>query len=60
MPLEYENRTNHLDAQLGFSLLRLTLGLDFAFPLTTGGAPLVRLLRVRCKRSLIRRCLRGA
>ena len=31
MLLQYEDHTNHLDAQLGFSLLRSTLGLDFAF-----------------------------
>lgn len=31
MPLEYKGRTNHLDAELGFSVLRLTLGLNFAF-----------------------------
>ncbi len=31
MPLEHEDRTNHFDAELGFSLLRLTLGLDFNF-----------------------------
>ena len=31
MDLYYPNRTTNLDAELGYSLLRLTLGLDFLF-----------------------------